>query len=112
MINKIKIFAAVFLAILAAYFAFRYNLAQNEITALKNENNAIKSENKNLKDDVKHLQNAVEAQKEEVKKHNESQVQASRQIADLRKAAKNIKTSCNCYNLFIDDVFINKLPKP
>lgn len=112
MINKIKMFLAVFLAILAVYFAFRYNLAQNEIKALKNENSAIKSENKSLKDDVKQLQNAVEVQKEEVKKHNESQIQASRQIADLRKAANKVKTSCNCYNMPIDDSIINLLPKP
>ena len=105
MINKIKLFIMLFLTILTSYFYFRYYLAQNEITALKNENSTLKS-------DIIKLENAVEVQKEEVKKYNDSQIQASRQIAELREAAKNIKKDCNCYNKPIDSSIIKLLPKP
>ena len=65
-----------------------------------------------LKRDIKDIQNAVEVQKEEIEKYNDSQIQASRQIADLRAAANNIKKDCNCYNRSIDSSIIKLLPKP
>lgn len=94
----------IILAIYGVVYNIKYKLSEKE-------NNALKTENTSLKKDKETLTAELSAEREGVKKFNESQIQASNIIAQLRKEAANNKKDCDCYNLRVDDAFINILPK-
>lgn len=97
--------ASLFLLILTALLFFLYKLSQSEIKTLVTENKALTNENKTLM-----LKNEV--QKNEIIKFNESQNESQKTIKALRNKAKTAaKETCSCYNMLIDDDFLNLLPK-
>ena len=105
MLNKIMAAASLFLLILTALLFFLYKLSQSEIKTLVTENKALTNENKTLM-----IKNEV--QKNEIIKFNESQNESQKTIKALRnKANTTAKETCSCYNMPIDDVFLELLPK-
>lgn len=88
---KIVSAIAVFLAVCCGIFIFRYNYAQNQISALQTQINAVKGNNVFLQ--------------EEISRRNRNAVELGNKIKELEEAVKNDTSGFN-WNVDISDSLV------
>lgn len=88
---KYVLILCAFLAVWGVFNQFRINYAQNKIIVLQNEK--------------KDISQKLEIKENEIKKFNDSQTAAGKQIEKIK--TKIIKIPTSCYNTAIDDAIIN-----
>lgn len=88
---KYVLILCTFLALWGVFNQFRVNYAQNKIIMLESEKKAISQK--------------LEIKENEIKKFNESQSAAGKQIEKIK--TKIVKIPTSCYNTVIDDAIIS-----
>ena len=102
MLNKIRLFIEVFLAVVAGFFYWQTKSLENKNIALTAEKTVLKEKNSGLNNELKGC-------RDEFTKQSEANQRANSTIGEIKTIIKTVESHCDCYNTPIDSVIIGRV---